>query len=294
MLVSVAMKNTRVWVLGTALLLGGCGGSEVVEPDAGGPASSEGGMDGAGSFFTELYWDKGIFVQTLWQDGQPAFLLSNLRAEPAEIEVYAGSCSDEGCSMGERLITWQLAVGSTRTASNEELTALTEHLSIFVSEEVRLGMLLGLGPTPRASSLGFTSSMGINASGNPVTQIETGFLTAPGSAFTLTIDLLPGTTGKLVLLTKHPDIESLAFVDVVAVRSQVAVVEQTGDGFTVLLPFAPPDESPVRVDVDVAIPTTFSGHVIGFNAGWCPGTHYGERCDAYRVTRLIPLVEPLR
>ena len=262
-------------------------------------SAQDGGMDGAGALSIGLSWDHGVFTQPVWENGSLAYIVLNDRDEDVALAFARARCGDEaggaGCTFGETIATWRLPARSLRKIAGANAAAISAagQLLGVTANGTRLGLLLP-EVAPRASELAVISNAGINSTsglGPSLGQIETDFLVAPAAEFTLGLSLSAG--GELTL-SRTPSSEKLTFVDVLGVRSQAASIRTTERGFSVTVPASASDEAPVRVDVDVRVPESFSGKFVGFESLMCWETGSDGRCTGGRLfQRGVPVELPL-
>jgi hypothetical protein len=154
------------------------------------------------------------------------------------------------------------------------------------------GALLGWVNPPLepsvVSALPFINNQGFNGGTNLYEQVETDFFVAPGPSFTVTVSLALGGS-RLTLRSEKESFNSVEFLDVVAVRSALGWVQSTRDGFSVDVPSEASEAAPVVVDVDVAIPTSFSG--ASFMIFYAEVTWPAPRGAGFITGRAIPLRE---
>jgi hypothetical protein len=118
-------------------------------------------------------------------------------------------------------------------------------------------------------------------------QVETDFLVAPGPALTITLSLAQG--GELELSSTTAAAYGLSFVDIVEVRSTVATVRASKNGFTVDVPASVSEEAPAHVDVDVRLPAETSESYVAFDSWFCSERDPSGECLAGRpIQRGIP------
>ena len=277
----------------------------------------EGGMDGAGSMPAgRLSGD--VMLQALWREQELNYVVFNEGHEDIEILVTYLECSMLGCGEEQELPgAWHVPADSVRTFTGDDVAVLADPTKI-VWFTLGDGTWLSSPQTSIRPEWGSASSI-INTEGfwgekYYGVQLETDFVTAPGASFTVTVSF--AVAGRLTLQSRSEPLGSVAFVDIVAVRSDVGVVHATTDGFSVDVPgeqlaeglvgrYEPhvffhadaasppaPVAVPVTVEVDVTIPATFvGGSFIAFQASTCHARGaYG--CTApQRLTRGIPLRE---
>ena len=127
-------------------------------------------------------------------------------------------------------------------------------------------------------------------------QIETDFLVAPGSAFTVTV-VVP--SGELTLPSHTDPVESVQYFDILGARSSVGEVMPTADGFRVQIPepadptisdYPLPPPVPARVDVDVALPADYAGGPFAVFRAWlCIEGNLPDCSWGHGVSRAIPV-----
>jgi hypothetical protein len=259
---------------------------------------SEGGMDGAGTLGLGLRLGSGIFTQAVWEDGSLAYVVLNDRDE--DVRLTFSECTNvgelEGCTFGRTIVTWRLTGRSMRRITGADALAIssTGEMMGCAANGEKLGLLLP-EVAPFTSESSVVSNADINSTGGGrenVGQVETGFLVAPGAAFTL--DLSLPVTGRLQLSSKTDPVEGLPFLDVVDARSLDATVSVTDEGLSVDVPESASAESPVRVAVDVRYPEGFAGKLVGFDAPYCVEMARSGSClKSLRIQRAIPAEAPL-
>jgi hypothetical protein len=291
-------------------MLAACSGSGGDSP--GGGAAPAGGMDGAGSFALGLAWRSHVFLQQVWRGAEAEYIVFNQTGKDIDVLVET-TClrSDTGeppppCDPVRLAGPWHVPTASYRSFPASELASLAQLLTFRLAAGRQFLGVLEPPLVPLPSSLPVISNEGTNGDGGRSTdlQIETGFLVAPGSTFTVTV-VVP--SGELTLPSHTDPVESVQFFDIVAARSSVGEVMPTGDGFRVQIPeAAAPDisEDPAdgdapegsatpataRVEVDVTLPADYAGGPFAVFRAWLctdgtlPGCQGGTA-----LSRAIPL-----
>jgi hypothetical protein len=242
-----------------------------------------------------LRWDD-IFVQSIWAGGEPAYLLANIRNEPVTLDFFGFPCGKSYCSKGKRLASVELAADSVTALSGaklEPLLAADTWLAVQANG-VDLGLLgkpsVPTNPTARTVVYPDGLNVGGGHAPGPHEPVEAPFLTPPGPEFTLTVPAASLSDGEhdswLDLHSKNEPVGSLTFLDVIAVRSDVAAVTATADGFSVTIP----PTSAGSVDIDVAVPEGFAGDFIGFSASYCAWSCTVSGGSLARGIPLVPVV----
>jgi hypothetical protein len=263
-------------------------------------SSEEGGMDGAGTGDIGIRWDQGVFIQPVWENGSLAYLVWNDRDEDLELSFSRAKCDDvmprAGCAEGETIAAWALPARSLRRITGAATAAISGAggpLAV-AADGTRLGLLLPeVAPLPSESAV--VSNAGINSTsgiGAMLGQIETEFLVAPATTFTIELSFSAG--GELTLSSKTPSIEGCSFVDVLGARSEEVPIRVIDGGFSVVVPASASPESPLRVAVDVRIPANFSGKFVGFDSWLCSEFQSdGECATGGHLQRGVPVEAPL-
>jgi hypothetical protein len=293
-----------------ALMLAACSGSGGGSSGEG--AAPAGGMDGAGSFALGLAWRSHVFLQQVWRGADPEYLVFNQTGKDIDVLVET-TCfrSDTGeppppCDPVRLAGPWHVPTASYRSFPASDLASLMQLLTFRLAAGRQFLGVLQPPLAPLQGSLPVISNEGTNGDGGRSTdlQIETDFLVAPGSTFTVTV-VVP--SGELTLPLHTDPVESVQFFDILAVRSSVGEVMPTGDGFRVQIPEVPPPdftEDPAdgdavessaapalaRVDVDVTLPADYAGGPFAVFSAWLctdgtlPGCQRGTG-----LSRAIPL-----
>lgn len=268
----------RALVMAAVLVVGGCNaapeeddGNPIGNPGAG--TNDEGGMDGAGSFGIGMRWDRQVFLQPLWEGDQAKFVVHNQGNDEVELRFHEFLCDSKDCWEGASLNDpWHVPAESSGTFDAEGMVA-SEPMESLIAVRIN-GEDVGLvGPPwrPRSPALfAVVSNMNLNTGTYferpEIPRIETDFVTAPSTAFTVTVTLTTGGTFWVVSRTER--VETLDFLNVIAARSDRAETIASDDGFRVQVPDDATELDPVRVELDVEFPSTFAGGpVIGLDAG---------------------------
>jgi len=266
-------------------------------------------MDGAGSIALGLDWRSGVYVQQLWERGELEYLVFNERAEDIDVLVEHGCLpSDTGEKLEPCAVTpvagpWHVPAASHEIFPASEFTTPGRWLFFRLATGERLG-LLEPAVAPLPSSLRLISNEGPNGDGGVFhdIQIETDFLVAPAASFTITLvvpsDTLVEQNAKLMLPWYTEPTESVQYFAPVAARSSLGEVKQTSAGLSIDIPNRPDpdvaegpvDTSPIRIEVDLALPADFAcGRLAAFRGWLCRREEAGECVTSNGVSRAIPL-----
>jgi hypothetical protein len=260
-------------------------------------ASSEGGMDGAGTLGLGLRLDAGIFFQGVWSEGAITYVVLNERAE--DVDLTFSECVEGGalggCTFGTTIATWRLPPRSMKKFVGSEALVLSGASELVggSANGQNLGLLVR-EVAPFSSERAVVSNAEINSSSGGrenAGQVETDFLVAPAAEFVLELAL--PVRGVLTLSSRTDPVEGLPFLDVLGARSDSATVSVTESGLSVQVPDTASVASPVRVAVDVRYPDGFAGKLVGFDAWFClEGTQSGQCHTGQRIQRAIPAESP--
>jgi hypothetical protein len=117
--------------------------------------ASEGGMDGAGSLGIGLAWDQGIFLQAVWDDGAPVYVVHNHREEGVQLTFSRTRCDngpDGGCVFGDSIVSSYLPASVTQKLEVAQIAEIAR-------EDGYVGVSAnGSAPTARSSDSSGASS----------------------------------------------------------------------------------------------------------------------------------------
>lgn len=283
-------------------------GGDTVMSDAPPVEESLGGMDGGGG--SDLYglsFREQVFVQSLWQDGRPMYLVVNERSEDVELLLSQPIWPDGEPRIEEPLtLPWHVPSGAFELFAIDELEVLPgpghPYIHFRTADGTSLGILSRTSPPEWSSELAIVSTEGINGSGSNDQQVETDFIAAPGATFSIVLSLTAG--GDLSFPWNDEPSSLYERLEVLAVRSEHGNVQSTEDGFVVHLPDVASyagdytdaestnvPKPPFRVEFDVAVPTSAAGRsFVLFEAWRCSQYDATGSCGSGGgVTRLFPL-----
>jgi hypothetical protein len=263
-------------------------------------STEQGGMDGAGTGGIGLRWDQGVFIQPIWENGSLSYVVWSDREDDVDLSFSRANCGDAmpymGCAVGETIVARRLPARSLGRITGPAAVAISRAGGpLAVSADgTQLGLLLPEVLPLHAEAAAVLSNAGINSTsglGPILGQIETEFLVAPATTFTIGLSFWAG--GELTLSSKTPSIGGCSFVDVVGARSDEASIRATDGGYSVVVPATASQESPLRVAVDVRIPASFSGKFVGFDSWMCWEFQSDGQCATGRhLQRGVPLEAP--
>lgn len=246
------MENrVKTIVLGILTLgaLAGCSGGN----ESGAPQTADaGGLDGGGSIGLGLSWEKGVFAQPIWVDGEPHLVVSNRRSEEISFGVFAVEWegtqdeSEPSASRGALLTQEVVPAHTTITLDATALVGPLGEILWISADNEKLGLLMSLQPPLVTGTLPVISNDWPGGG-----QIETDFSTLPSTNFEATVTLTkPGA------LTVQPpsSIAGVAFLTATGATSEDAVVTTTTDGFRVDLPAETSETTPARVQLSFNLP----------------------------------------
>jgi hypothetical protein len=285
---TLAMKKT----LGILMLsmLGACSGGA----DEGSEREADnGGFDGGGQIALGLSWDKGVFVQPVWDEGQLRLLIANHRTEAVTLGVFETEWSDDpnpmfadeaptrGASIAQSTINAQSTVSIDASAL---MGPAGELLWVNAGDE-RLGLIERPQPPLVTATLPIVNR---ETFGNA--QLETAFALLPGPTFEATVTLTK--PGELWL---GPPASPSVYVELLTATeasSDDALVTPTTDGFRVVLPDDTSEQKPARVQLSFAVPQgLLSGEtMLALDAGYlCTELLGGADCGTGAgIVRLLP------
>jgi hypothetical protein len=280
--------KTIVWGILTLATFTACSGGD----DNGPPRTAEGsngGLDGGGSIGVGLSWEKGIFVQAIWVDGQPRLLVSNRRADEVSFGVFAAEWggeqhgSETAPSRGALLAEAVVPAHATRTVDAAALVGPMGELLWIDVDDAQLGLLYRLQPPSVAGTLPVIST---DASGRA--QIETDFSVLPDASFEATVTL--NRPGQLWLQPSASPTADVQFLTATDASSEDAVVTTTTDGFRVELPAETSETNPARVQLSFSLPPEAGSSLLAFDAGWfCTEPVGANDCDSgFGLLRFVP------
>lgn len=240
-------------VLGIALATGltGCSSTDRA-------GSRGGGMDGGGQIGVGLAWDKGVFLQPLWQDGKLSMNVVNRRAAAVSLEVAPFVCTESDTGLADAcdvvvtptLVTWQVPAASTAAFDGAPLLVEDRLLSVRVGDED-----LGLMETPRAplgSEPGaFVSNQGFGTS-SPV-ELTTSFASVPADTFTALLTLTR--SGRLFVAPEAPPEPNVILLSPRTAHAQEPPTDASGDSFYVDVPPGTSDENPFQLQLEFTLPS---------------------------------------
>lgn len=275
-------------ILGILMLstLAACSGGD----DAGPARTADGGLDGGGSIAVGLSWERGVFVQPIWEQGQPRLLVSNRSAEEIAFGVYATEWTvdpegpDRAPDRGALLSEASVPAHATRSLDGATLVGSAGDLLWVSVDDERLGLLYRPQPPVVTGTLPFISS-------EPLTQaqVETDFSVLPGASFAATVTL--SQPGQLWIQPATSPNAAVEILTATSVSSQDAVVTTTADGFRVELPAETSETSPARVQLSFTLSqgATAGEPLLAFDAGFfC--TEPGGESGCNRGTGLLRFV----
>lgn len=255
---SAAMKK----ILGILMvsMLGACSGSADPAPDR---SADRGGLDGGGQIGLGLSWEKGVFVQPVFEEGELRLLVSNRRARAVTLNVYEtaaagddggetpiddlGVSSEETVTRGARIAELAVPAQSTKTFDGAALLGPEGELLWVDADDDELGLLERPQPPLAAAALPVVSGERERSG-----QIETDFTLLPGPTFDATVTL----TAPGHFWVEPPAYQSMhvELLTATAASSDDAAVTPTGTGFHVAIPEGTSAESPVRVKLSFELP----------------------------------------
>lgn len=227
-----------------------------------------GGMDGAGGIIIpQLFNHHQVFLQSIWERDQLSYVVFNERSEDIEVAVHEG-CGAYCGGLGAVLGRWAVPARSVRRFPSDKLSARPLG-SVDLTSGVQLGILPVQEPPPVAGTLAIVSNtmdtMGWSTRSG---QIESSSVVTPNGSSTLHLVLAAG--GQLrIPAQREPSF--VPWLEVTEVRTEAGAVPQTGDAFVLDVPDSASVASPVRLEVDVKVPTAAEGRlIVGFAASLCP------------------------
>lgn len=281
-------KTIILGILTLATLAGCSGGDDAAGgDDSSMPPAADGGLDGGGLIGVGLPWDKGVFAQAIWVDGQPRMLVSNRRAEDVSFGVFTAEWEGQASIPGARLLEEAVPAYATRVLdAGALLGALGDLLWIGVDGE-RLGFLYRPQPPAITATLPVVSNdFSVR---EPIGQLETDFSVLPGTTFEATLTLThPGELWEQPSSSPTPDVEFLIPTEV---TSADALVTSTTDGFRVEVPAETSEASPARVQLSFSVPSVLStGSLVALNPGFfCNDPQHPSGCGSgANLIRFVP------
>ncbi|MDF3064806.1 MAG: hypothetical protein K0R38_407 [Polyangiaceae bacterium] len=247
-------------VMGIALGLVslGCSSSDAESSD--GPDRSEGGgMDGGGQIGVGLAWDKDVFLQPLWQDGEMTMNVVNRRAQAVEVEIAPFVCEERDTGLADdcevvltqALVNWPVPADSTASFAGAPLLEHDGLLSVRLGDE-QLGLMEAPHPPLGADPGAFVSNQGFGTSSRRGrVELTTSYASVPGETFQAQLTV---TQGGRLFIAPEPAQAGVVVVTPQAARSDAPPVDASGVDFVVDVPPSASETSPFRLELEFALP----------------------------------------
>ena len=271
-------------MLGTLSACSGGGGDDKAPRET----ADTGGLDGGGSIGVGLSWDKGVFVQPTWVDGEPFLLVSNRRAEEVSFGVFATEWggdqygSEVAPTRGASLTEAVVPANSTRTLDAAALLGDAGDVLWVSVDDDKLGLMLRPQPPSVSGTLPVISSDWRGRA-----QVETDFSLLPGSSFEATVTL--ARPGQLQVQPSASPTADVTFLPALSASSEDAVVTSTAEGFLVEIPDGTSEASPARVQLSFSVPPTGSALVALDIGSFCVDAPDTTECEStVGLRRFVP------
>lgn len=270
-----------ILVLGT---LSACSGADDSAPPK---TADAGGLDGGGSIAVGLSWDKGVFVQPTWVDGEPFLLVSNQRADDVSFGVFAIASGGDQYGSEVRLTrgaSLTEAVVPARTTRTLDAAALLGNVGdvLWVSVDDEL---LGLMFRPQPPSVSGTLPV-ISSDWRGRAQIETDFSLLPGTSLEATVTL--ARPGQLRVHSSSSPTADVAFLPALSASSEEAMVTATTDGFLAEIPDGTSEANPAYVQLSFSAPVASASEsaLVALDIGsFCVDEPNTSECESTVILR---------
>jgi len=255
-------------------------------------SADNGGFDGGGQIGLGIGWDKGIFVQPVWDEGQLRLLVANRRTKAVTLGVFETEWSDDPDPMvaddaprrGASLAQSTIPAQSTVSFEGSALLG-PEHEVLWISAgDEQLGLIERPQPPLVTATLPVVSTEAF-----PNAQVETDFSLLPGPTFEATVTITrPGELWLEPSTYPWMDVELLTPTEV---SSDDATVTSTPNGFRVALPHDTSQETPARVRLAFALPEgeLSADAMLMLDAGFLCIELMGDECvEGTGILRQLP------
>jgi len=181
--------------------------------------------------------DQSVFVQELWQNGNPLYLLANTR--DTAVTMVTACCGEPGRVIEPPLARWEVKPHSYRFVDASALPR--SGLLAFSANGTKIGWMTA--PASCGREAGAITCCGLNESGGCDSDLAVRYETLEargGRQFTLMFEIRSGTYTKVVLnkfrgrlFDGRPDPIPLPIPDLVGVTASTLPVSETDSAFVV-------------------------------------------------------------